>query len=75
MQVFDSEGNYEAYFGGVGNILGTFSRPKGMYVDGQDRIWVADGLSNAVQVFGPDLKVKSSIGGGEAGQTGQTVRV
>jgi DNA-binding beta-propeller fold protein YncE len=35
----------------VGNVVGTFSKPKGITVDREGHIYVVDGLYDTVQVF------------------------
>jgi len=52
VQVFNPEGGFLWKFGSYGNILGTFSRPKGIYIDKKTgRIYISDSMSNVVQVF------------------------
>lgn len=55
VQVFNQAGDFLWTFGSYGNILGTFSRPKGIYIDkATGRIYVSDSMSNVVQVFDAD---------------------
>ena len=42
---------YISSFGEHGNATGYFARPKGVAVDSQGNIYVADALFNAVQIF------------------------
>lgn len=58
VQVFDKDGNFITKFGNVGNKPGTFARPKGVGIDSDGNIYVADTAFNNVQIFseyGKDL--------------------
>ncbi|MCI0526103.1 MAG: hypothetical protein L0Y56_01435, partial [Nitrospira sp.] len=48
---FHPDGRFVTKFGGVGNVVGTFSKPKGVTVDREGHIYVVDGLYDTVQVF------------------------
>ena len=41
-------------FGQAGTANGEFSRPEGLGLDRQDRLYVADSCNHRIQVFGPD---------------------
>lgn len=51
VQIFDKEGKFITKFGNVGNKPGTFARPKGVGVDSEGNIYVADSAFNNVQIF------------------------
>lgn len=58
VQVFDKEGKFITKFGNVGNKPGTFARPKGVGIDSEGNIYVADTAFNNIQIFseyGKDL--------------------
>lgn len=70
VQVFDKDGKFITKFGNVGNKPGTFARPKGVGVDSEGNIYVADSAFNNVQIFseyGKDLLM--FFGGGGYGPT------
>jgi ABC-type Fe3+ transport system permease subunit/DNA-binding beta-propeller fold protein YncE len=59
-------------FGHMGNGPGEFNRPEGLYVDAQDRLYVADSCNHRVQIFSGDGKFiraygKAGTGKGELG--------
>ncbi|WP_457638970.1 6-bladed beta-propeller [Persephonella sp.] len=51
VQIFDSEGQFIRTFGKIGITPGTFSRPKGVGVDSEGHIYVADAAFNNIQIF------------------------
>ena len=51
IQVLDRDGNFQYAIGHVGDDQGDFFRPKGIGLDSEGHIYVADGLYNIVQVF------------------------
>lgn len=51
IQVFDKDGEFIRTFGKVGDRPGNFSRPKGVAVDSDGHIYVADSAFNNVQIF------------------------
>ncbi len=51
MQVFDSDGRLVFQFGDTGSRYGQFKEPAGIWIDGQDRIYVADTGNHRVQSF------------------------
>lgn len=51
VQIFDKEGKFITKFGNVGNKPGTFARPKGVGVDSEGNIYVADSAFNNIQIF------------------------
>lgn len=66
VQIFDKEGKFITKFGNVGNKPGTFARPKGVGIDSEGNIYVADSAFNNVQIFseyGKDLLMFFGGGG------------
>lgn len=66
VQIFDKDGKFITKFGNVGNKPGTFARPKGVGVDSEGNIYVADSAFNNVQIFseyGKDLLMFFGGGG------------
>jgi sugar lactone lactonase YvrE len=57
IQVFDLEGKFISTFGKIGDIPGTFTRPKGVAVDKEGRIYVVDAAFENVQVFDPKFQL------------------
>jgi len=51
IQVFDLAGNLLMFFGGAGGQSGRFNLPAGLFVDHEDRLFVADSYNHRVQVF------------------------
>lgn len=51
IQIFDLEGKFLATFGKIGDLPGTFTRPKGVAVDREGIIYVVDAAFENVQVF------------------------
>ena len=51
VQKFSSEGKFLLQWGGHGSELGQFLQPRGMAIDEDDRIWVADACNHRIQVF------------------------
>jgi len=51
IQVFDKDGKFIRRFGKVGDRPGNFARPKGVGVDTEGHIYVADSAFNNVQIF------------------------
>ena len=51
MESFDPDGNFISEFGKPGDGPGHFARPKGIAVDRDGHIWVADEVQSRVQVF------------------------
>lgn len=57
IQVFNLEGKFISTFGKIGDIPGTFTRPKGVAVDKEGRIYVVDAAFENVQVFDPQFQL------------------
>ncbi len=73
IQKFTRDGKYLFQWGGRGREPGQFSRPQGLAIDAQDRIWVADACNHRIQVFdalGDEAKLVQMWGeeGSQAGQ-------
>jgi DNA-binding beta-propeller fold protein YncE len=54
VQVFDSEGKFIRSFGSLGDAPGTFTRPKGVGIDSDGNIHVADAAFDNIQIFSPE---------------------
>lgn len=61
VEIFDRAGTYESTFSAVGENVG-LSRPKGMGVDSEGHLYVADGSANVVQVFDEHGQLLYSFG-------------
>jgi hypothetical protein len=57
VQVFDLDGKFQATFGRIGRIPGTFARNKGIDVDKEGRIYVVEAKYDKVQVFDRDFQL------------------
>lgn len=57
VQVFGLDGKFQAKFGELGDTPGYFSRPKGVAVDNDDRVYVVDAAFENVQVYDKDFKL------------------
>ncbi len=66
--VYDQNAEPKMVFGRVGNVLGTFVRPKGIASDPKGDIFVADSYTNSIQVFSPEGEFKYILGGKKFGQ-------
>ncbi len=51
VRVYNPKGKLLNAFGRPGGKIGEFSRPLGVWVDGRDRIYVADSKNHRIQVF------------------------
>jgi DNA-binding beta-propeller fold protein YncE len=51
IQIFDPQGNFIRQMGSQGRGGGNFSKPKGVAVDTERRIFVADAMFDNVQIF------------------------
>ena len=51
IQIFNSTGSFITEFGSLGNNPGEFIAPRGVAVDGTDRIIVSDTSNNRIQIF------------------------
>jgi sugar lactone lactonase YvrE len=62
VQEFTHEGKLVRAFGEPGEENGKFSRPEGICVDPEDRIYVADSCNHRIQIFSPEGKWLRSYG-------------
>ncbi|HEY2883333.1 MAG TPA: NHL repeat-containing protein [Pirellulales bacterium] len=67
VQKFSHDGKFLLQWGTHGDGPGEFSRPQGLEVDDQDRIWVADSANNRMQVFDTEGKLLFMWGKGGTG--------
>jgi hypothetical protein len=51
IQVFNRQAELLYYFGRRGTAAGQFQLPAGLFIDRNDRIYVADSLNRRVQVY------------------------
>jgi len=51
VKIFNREGKLLLFFGDKGNERGMFWLPAGIFIDRDDRIYVADTFNQRVQVF------------------------
>ncbi len=51
IEIFDADGNFIRAFGKRGDGPGHFAQPKGIAIDCDGHIWVADAMQNRVQVY------------------------
>jgi hypothetical protein len=50
-QIFNDKGQILMFVGNYGNVPGAFNLPVGIYIDGNDRVYVSDQLNHRVQIF------------------------
>jgi DNA-binding beta-propeller fold protein YncE len=62
IQVFDPDGKYISSFGSHGDGIGEFSNPKGISLDSDGNIYVADAIFDAIQIFNQEGSLLLSIG-------------
>lgn len=63
IQHYDLNGNYVKTIGGHGDLPGQLARPKGIALDREGRLYVADGSLEVVQIFNKDGTLLSYFGG------------
>ena len=63
VEVFDADGKFIATYGKNGDGPGYFARPKGIAIDSDGHIWVADGMQDRVQVFNQQWQLLIVFGG------------
>ena len=71
VEIFDADGNFISLFGKHGDGPGYFARPKGIAVDGDGHIWVADEMQDRLQVFNREGQLLTYIGSGHGELPGQ----
>jgi DNA-binding beta-propeller fold protein YncE len=62
VRVYDLEGNYLSTIGQQGVAPGLFARPKGIAVDREGQVYVADAATQVVQVFNLEGKLLMFFG-------------
>jgi DNA-binding beta-propeller fold protein YncE len=65
VMVFDKEGRFLDAWG-----QGRFVRPHGIFITGDDRVFLVDDEGHSVYEFGPDRALRQRIGDGTASDTG-----
>ena len=70
VQVFESDGGFMDEFGRRGNGTGDFDKPKGVALDSDGHIYIAEAMHDVVQVFDTDGRLLLVIGrsGGAPGE-------
>ena len=63
VQVFDKDGKFLRTFGKIGDVPGTFSRPKGIGIDSDGHVYVVDAAFNNFQIFDETGQLLLFIGG------------
>ena len=63
VQIFDYKGRFKLTFGQFGDGPGYFARPKGIAVDSEDHIYVADAGFNNIQIFDYEGNVLMAFSG------------
>jgi DNA-binding beta-propeller fold protein YncE len=71
VEIFDADGNFISLFGKHGDGPGTFARPKGIAVDSDGHIWVADEMQDRLQVFNREGQLLTYIGTDHGNLPGQ----
>jgi sugar lactone lactonase YvrE len=64
---FTLEGDYLGTIGGYGNVPGSFTRPKGIALDGDENLYVADAAFENVQIFNKEGDLLMHFGGAYEG--------
>ena len=68
VNIFTANGNGGLYFGKIGGVgngtaTGEFNGPRGIVIDSDDIIYIADSINDRVQIFNSDGTYQKSIGG------------
>jgi hypothetical protein len=61
--VFDADGNFIRQWGKAGDRPGTFSRPKGIAIDADGHVWIADAVQDILQCYTADGRFLMWMGG------------
>ena len=69
IQIYDHKGNFHSSVGSYGRNIGQFVRPKGIAVDKDDNLYVADAAFENVQIFNKEDQLMMFFGGG-TGESG-----
>ena len=67
MKKFSLDGNYLGMVGGYGNEPGHFTRPKGIAVDREEKLFVVDAAFENVQLFNAGGELLMHFGGAYKG--------
>lgn len=68
VQVYDEEGTFLHAIGEMGTGPGQFGRPSHIAVGEDDRLWVTDMSTGAIQVFADETEIQSSFNDYEGGR-------
>jgi len=63
IKIYDLDGKFLNSIGTIGNVPGTFSRPKGIAVDKDENIYIVDASFENVQIFNSEGKLLMFFGG------------
>ena len=63
VEIFDADGNYIGQFGKHCDGPGCFAHPKGIAVDSDGHIWVADPMLDLLQAFNQQGQLLGIVGG------------
>jgi DNA-binding beta-propeller fold protein YncE len=63
VEIFDADGEFISQFGQHCDGPGCLAHPKGIAVDGDGHIWVADPMLDLLQIFNRDGQLLAFIGG------------
>jgi streptogramin lyase len=63
VEMFDADGNFVSWFGKHCDGPGCFAHPKGIAVDSDGHIWVADSMLELLQVFDKEGQLLAFLGG------------
>ena len=67
MQAFDLDGKFLRTFGELGDTPGSFSRPKGIGVDTEGHVYVADAAFDNFQIFDENGQILMFVGSAGTG--------
>lgn len=63
VQVLDQDGRFQRMFGRLGDVPGTFARPRGIAVDSEGHVYVSDAAFDNFQIFDDQGQLLLFIGG------------
>ncbi len=63
VEIFDADGNFISQFGKHCDGPGCFAHPKGIAVDSDGHIWVADPMLDLLQAFNREGEILGIVGG------------
>ncbi len=70
IKVFDYGSDYITSFGGTGNGLGQFTRPKGLACDKEGNVYIVDAAFENIQIFNDEQELLLHFGGTYTGPGG-----